>query len=248
MNTVHPPHNLRGRAAPGPWSPMCPSPAASLPLPRLVTTIPPSIFKTHPQTRFFCSTAAKCVWTEELQHSALRAHSPSGDQESETRRTAPRGGPGSHSPLPQHLTQCPPVSECCFIYAKITRQGTNRDTLEWGQAFSSSPRPLPAAEFGCGSPCTGWLSELAARCPAGLPRSHHTYVRDNQPWAAEKPGSCPPASQISLPDSLETSCNTPSARALAPSLLPKDRCFWIHNTGHTETNMEDVGWFLRIQL
>ena len=116
---------------------------------------------------------------------------------------------------------CPGPARERFIYAKI-HEKRNRDTWEWGQTPPALPRPLLAAEFGCGSPCTGWLSELAARCPAGQPRSHHTYTGENQPWAAEKPGS-PPVSQISLPNSTDACWNIPSAGALAPSILPQDR-------------------------
>lgn len=117
------------------------------------------------------------------------------------------------------------------------------------QMFSSLPRPLPAAEFGCGSPCTDWLSELAARCPAELLRSHHTYKGDNGLWATERSGSSPPASKISLPNPLWGLPLTPCLprRALVLHSF-QDQCFWIQNTGHLETNTEDVGWFPRTQL
>ena len=160
------------------------------------------------------------MWTEELQHSDLQAHSPSGDWEQERRQRAPSPGMG-------HTVLYPSTSPRARSWALHLRQDSrdkeqNRATWEWGQTLPALPQPLPAAEFGCGSPCTGWLSELAAQCPAGLPRSHHTYIGENQPLAAEKPGS-PPVSQISLPNSADTCWNIPSAGAPAPSLLPKDR-------------------------
>lgn len=108
--------------------------------------------------------------------SALRACSPSANQESERTQRAPTGGPVRHSPLPRHLVWCLPVGDCLFHL----RQDSQDKETKQKEKLPALPLPLPAAEFGCGSPCTGWLSELAARCLAEPLRSRHTYNGDNQ--------------------------------------------------------------------
>lgn len=68
--------------------------------------------------------------------SALRACSPSANQESERTQRAPTGGSVRHSPLPRHLVWCLPVGDCLF---HLRQDSQDKETKLWSEKKSSLP-------------------------------------------------------------------------------------------------------------